>query len=359
MLRTLLLPLLFLLVMAVGAQTPLRVGVSSAPPYCIEGEEGQWSGMAVQLWRMVAEQEQLRYTLIAVPHPDSLDERLRRGELDVVLLGNLNAGKEREIDFLQAYHHSALGIALPKRSGLWTILEGLFTLRFLYIVVGLSVLLLVVGALVYFLERGGNGEQFGGDRNAWQGIGSGFWWAGVTMTTIGYGDKAPRTLAGRAVAMLWMLVALAVTSSLTAAIIAATEAPQAIKFPEALRSWTVGVVDESPAAAYLASRGQSARVYDSVRDGLRALQDQELDAVVADITTLRYVIDEFDGLSADLETTDAEPESYAFAVSQGSPLRESLNQAVIRITLTQTWREIKKTYDASQKASASSTRARR
>ncbi|WP_367182700.1 ion channel [uncultured Christiangramia sp.] len=32
-------------------------------------------------------------------------------------------------------------------------------------------------------------------------IGSGFWWAGVTMITIVYGDKAPVTFWGRAIAL--------------------------------------------------------------------------------------------------------------------------------------------------------------
>lgn len=44
----------------------------------------------------------------------------------------------------------------------------------------------------------------------------GFWWAWVTMTTVGYGDLVPTTLEGRVVGMLLILVGIAIFSLLTA-----------------------------------------------------------------------------------------------------------------------------------------------
>jgi hypothetical protein len=78
------------------------------------------------------------------------------------------------------------------------------------------VLLLALGTLMWWFERKRNQEQFGGGTEA--GIGSSFWWSAVTMTTVGYGDKAPITFGGRVVAFLWMLIAIIIVSVFTATI---------------------------------------------------------------------------------------------------------------------------------------------
>lgn len=46
----------------------------------------------------------------------------------------------------------------------------------------------------------------------------GMWWAMVTVTTVGYGDLVPRSVAGRVVAMMLMLVGIGFISVLTATV---------------------------------------------------------------------------------------------------------------------------------------------
>ncbi|EDO26354.1 predicted protein, partial [Nematostella vectensis] len=36
------------------------------------------------------------------------------------------------------------------------------------------------------------------------GVFEGFWWAAVTMTTVGYGDKVPRSVPSRLFAVVWI-----------------------------------------------------------------------------------------------------------------------------------------------------------
>ena len=346
---------LFLLMGAfLPAQDTLRVGVTPMPPYTFSDGAGHWNGMALDLWRQVAGEEMLVYNLIDYPKEDSLLAALERGEIDVVLATPISGEDELKVDFLQAYHRSSLGLALPPTNSILSVVTGLFTLQFLWIVVSLSVLLLVVGTAVYFLERNSNGDQFGGERTFWQGIGAGFWWAGVTMTTIGYGDKAPTSLPGRAVAMLWMLVALAVTSSLTAAIISATDSSQVVEFPRELRNKMVGVVTDSPAAAFLSSRGQQFTSFDTPHEGLVALEKDDIEVFVHDASALHHQSAKYPNLRAHIQETDARPEAYAFAVRENSPLYEPLSRALIDITTTSAWRDTEASYsDGSRSADSS------
>ena len=49
-------------------------------------------------------------------------------------------------------------------------------------------------------------------------IGSGLWWAAQTVTTVGYGDNVPTTVAGRLMAVLVMFVGIGFLTVVTAAI---------------------------------------------------------------------------------------------------------------------------------------------
>ena len=187
-----------------------------------------------------------------------------------------------------AAHTDTLALAGTKSGmGLWSVVKSMATLQFLWVIMGLSLLLLIVGALVWFFERDdteGDEEEsdWRGEDGRTGGVANGFWWAGVTMTTIGYGDLVPKSLPGRTVAMLWMLVSMAITASLTAYIVSSSGGPGGSgDLADAASGKRVGVVAGSPAVGPVAAVGGTVVRFDTLKQALAAREDGRVDLVAA------------------------------------------------------------------------------
>jgi voltage-gated potassium channel len=99
------------------------------------------------------------------------------------------------------------------------------------------------------------------DHDNFPSIGSGLWWSVQTVTTVGYGDHVPTTVAGRLVASLVMLVGIGFLTVITAAITstfvsrshreqapigAATSAPEPREIAERLERIEAALTDRPP-----------------------------------------------------------------------------------------------------------------
>jgi len=332
------------------AELPARrlvVATRHVPPFAIKSEEGDWSGIAIDLLREVVVEpgndslEPIELVFRELPLKEML-AAVERGDVDLAVAAlTVNFERENKMDFSHPFHTSGLGIAVvsDKRSGWLNVLERIFSFTFLKVVAGLLGLLLLSGVLVYFVERRRNQEQFGG--GFWHGLGAGVWWSIVTLTTVGYGDKSPRTGAGRAIAVVWMLSGILIISSFTATVTSALTVGQLrarISGAGDLPRVRVATVADSTSQAYLRARHIRHRGFVELADALSALEAGEVEAVVYDAPLLRFEI-VHDHPRLHVLPGTFERQDYAIAMPSNSPLRERVNRAVLRVISKPSWDE--------------------
>jgi len=329
---------------------PLVVGTKQAPPFVIRGADGAWSGLSIDLWRSVADELGVTYEL-EERELEGLFDGLRDGSLDVAVAAlTMTAERERTMDFSHPFFSSGLGIAVAPEKGLNAseLLRQFFSPALLKAVGALILVLLFTGALLWLFERKRNQEQFGG--RAAHGIGAAFWWSAVTMTTVGYGDKAPVTFGGRAVALLWMFVSVVTISGFTAAIassltVASFRSP--VEGPEDLSRVRVGALEASATLDSLNDRDVGYRAFGSVEEALDALEAEEVDAVVHDAPILLYQVklrEASGGRLLKMLPETFEQESYGLGLPQDSQLREPLNRVLLEKLAGPAWHEARMRY---------------
>jgi ABC-type amino acid transport substrate-binding protein len=325
----------------------LRVGIKEAPPFAIRSESGAWSGIAVDLWTRIATEQDLRYEYEERDLKGML-RGVQDGELDLAV-GAITVTPEREqrFDFSHPFFVTGLGIAVHGQAhgGVLAGITGLFSLQFVKAVGVLVLLLLAIGVLVWLAERRANSAQFGGPPS--HGIGSGFWWSAVTMTTVGYGDKAPVTPLGRLIGLVWMFASILLLSVVTGAIAASLTTTQlrgAVAGPDDLPRVRVGSVTNTTSAEYLEQQGIRFQAYEGLGSAMTALAQGDLDAVVYDAPLLRYHTIAGPDTGLTVLPSVFRRQDYAFAVAEDSPLRELLNIELLSIVKSAEWEGIRKRY---------------
>jgi polar amino acid transport system substrate-binding protein len=324
------------------------VGIGSAPPFAMKDSQGNWEGVAVDLWRHVAQDLGLQFEFREMAL-DDLPSAVERGELIAAVIAAASADGEKVMDFSHPYYPSGLAIAVPVNAsgGAWFApLENLISVATARITIILLGLLLIAAILVWFLERRANPRQF--NPRPLSGIADGLWWSAVTLTTVGYGDKAPKTRVGRAVGAIWMFSAVILIALFTAQVtssLTVTSLRGRVRGPADLPHVRVGTLQASQSQAELrAALGVFAAGYGSFGEGLQALDRGKIDAFVGPEPVLRYEIaNRFPGRLAIVGTPFLRVD-YVFAFPLGAEIRKRVNQSLLLYIDTDEWRRLKHKY---------------
>ena len=323
------------------------VGTHAAPPFVIKSDDGEWSGLAIDLWRNIADRHQLRYRIVERPNVPALLDGLRAGDLDILVSPlTVTAARERDFDFTSSFYSTGLGIAVIAGGALsWRpVISALMSFSFLQAILALVGLALVFGLVVWLFERRHN-EQFGG--TAVRGLSSSVWWTTVAMTQRGAGMSGPRTMPGRAVAMVWMvgsIIAIAVfTASITSAL-TVRHLEGSVHSVTDLVDVRVGVVAGTSAQDALTQMRIKHIPFVSIHDGLAALQKGKIDAFVHDKAILAWAVSrDFPGA---IHLLDAmfDPQNYAFMLPPDSPLRKPISITLLETLQGGWWEDVQIRY---------------
>lgn len=326
------------------------VGVKNTPPFIIEQPDGTYTGISITLWESIANNMNVpykyeKYTL------ENLQKRLENNQLDLSI-NPLTVTSERvqKYDFTQPFFITNLAIATTKSGqNKWiTFLRNFFSVEFFKAITLLFIILLIFGLLVWIFERKKNKDQFG---SGWSGVWAGLWWSAVTMTTVGYGDKAPTTTGGRIVALIWMFTAIIIISGFTASIASAltvTELQTQIKGPQDLQKVSVATVAASTGEKYLQRGNITYEPTTNLEEALKMLDEGTVNAVVYDEPLLRYTIENnnYENELMVLEHTFA-TQYYSFALSEDNEILQEVDVALLREINSAGWSVILERYGLS------------
>ncbi len=323
-------------------QREIVVGTKEAAPFAMKGPDGQWTGISIELWRRIAEKQNLKFRFHEEETVPGLIDATAQGKIDIAVAAlTVTSAREEILDFTSAFYGTGLGIAVAsgETASFAPVMRTLTSFNFLRAVLALIGLALVVGFVVWLLERRHN-EEFGG--GVAKGLSSSVWWTTVAMTQRGIGQQGPRTMPGRFVAMLWMVGSIITIAVFTAAITSALTVRHlqgAVQGVTDLSKVRVGAVAGSSTEETLKKLRIAFDSFPTARDGLKAIRDGDLDAFVYDRPLLAWTINQDFRRSIELLDVVFDQQHYAFALPAGSPLRKPVSVTLLTEVRSPWWGE--------------------
>ncbi len=321
----------------------LVVAFNYSPPFVItEGENLE----GPSVWLMKQLEAELGLTTRYVEMPlDSILGSLAKGNVDLSVIPlTITSDRAAAFDFSPPYFVAHSGVLVNRASALqkaWQFLASFFSINFFRALGALALVILIFGFLAWFFERKENAEEFS---PGWKGLWQGFWWSAVTMTTVGYGDKSPRTTGGRIVALVWMFTAIIIISGFTAGIASSLTVNRlswAQNRIEDFKDKTLGTIDQSGTDQWLIRNFYTdKRIFSNQSDLLEALQNGEIDAVAYDRPLLKEFVRTDSMEQYEMLPIQFNPQYYAMGMNRelSNSLKIQLSTSILEIAEGTDWK---------------------
>lgn len=294
-------------------------------------EGDNYVGFSIDLLEALAEEVDFEYTLREVALTEIFTD-LQEGKADLAIAGiTITHEREQIVDFTHHYLDSGLRIAVPGKGGgeLIGALRILANPAVLKTMLYFLAFIIVCGHLLWYAERGKeaiNDKYF-------PGIFEAFWCVLATMTTVGYGDIAPRKWLGRFAAMLVMVLGIGFFGFVLAQLSASFTSMQMtsdIVTRYDLRGKTVATIGGTTSETALRDLGAHVVALENESQMYDKLLAGEVEAVVYDAPSILYFVSQTN--SNVIATPEVfQHQYYGIALPEGSELREPLNRALLKL----------------------------
>jgi len=316
---------------SLAADNSFIVAVSPIPPIVFEDEDG-FTGFEIDLWEAIAERLEVTYRYVEVPFEGILDS-LQSGFADLAIAGiTINASRERRIDFSHPTLESGLRIMVraDDRASMKSQLKESFSPGIRRGLWYLLLFIILCGHILWWSEKGKDAIN----DHYFPGIFEAFWLVTTTMTTVGYGDIAPRQWFGRIAAFMVMMTGIGLFGWLIGEFSAVTTANKfrhSIETPRDLRGKTVATVTATTSVSALEMLGAKITVTADIEAAYELLHAGSVQAVVFDSPVLMHFVKNQNMDKFSLTGEVFHRQDYGFAFHEGSQLREAVNRELLSL----------------------------
>lgn len=311
---------------------PLTIGVFVDPPFVTENN-GTYSGMAIELWQMLAENLDRQYHYVTYPNFSALVQATQNEQVDVAVT-NLTITRDRaeRVDFTHPWFDAGQRIMVndSQGAGFGAVVAGLQQSGHLTAYAWIAFVIVIATILLTFFDR-----RFDRDfPGSWtDGVAESFY----TVMSVATSGRPPSRKnlfgwIGRIWQGLWLACGIAVlayvTSSVTSVMTTLAITSHINSFAD-LPGKTVGVLRGSVSEDFVRGQGLSRRGYANIEDAATALVAGEIEAIVGDAPVLEYYASTHADQSVSVVGAIFEPDKYGFALPTNSALTRALTVELI------------------------------
>jgi ABC-type amino acid transport substrate-binding protein len=294
------------------------------------------TGFCIDMVESISKRNHLNHSYVMTNSVKELFDLVIDGTCDLGFAGiTITADREKRVDFSQPFFDSGLLIATGQQPA--SHITGI--VKVVLRVVGFSAVLFfialsLIAHLIWLIEKDDQDPRSFSTTYR-KGILDAYWWAVVTMTTVGYGDKCPKKISGRMIAGFWMIIGIiwfaGFTATLSSAITVDHLENTGISDLSDLNGRTVGIISGTTSESFLRYHNVD-RVTVGNLDALIALIKNKLvDAIVYDAPVLLYTAKNDPDIKIAGKMFDEQRYGVVFPESNSSELKELFNIEILNM----------------------------